>query len=118
MSIRIDEVYGINEKEPGYKRNIYRMTASSAPKKSFKECIDREFSIRAYCKFEDVEKNKVILSILTSDDDEVLSGDSRTIQQSLDEFVTAFGEDVPATRCKIIASESKNNRTFLSIVAC
>lgn len=117
MSLNIIDIRGISDAEVGYKRNIYRMTASSSPKTSFKEYIEKEFTIKGYCKFEDVEKNKTILSILTNDDI-VLSGDSKTIQQSLDEFITAFGEEVPTTPCKIIASESKNNRTFLTLVAC
>lgn len=115
MKIEIIEKFGIaREDGTDDKRLLYMMTANSAPKVPFKDAVTQEFNIAAYVLFKDVEKDKPILSIL-SDTNVVMSGDSKTIQQSLEELMDTFGADVITQKVTIIADTSKNNRTFLQL---
>lgn len=93
---------------------LYQMTANSMPKTPFKEYIDRPFKVSAYVKFMDAEKNKQILSIYTSES-VVLSGDSKTLADSLDELIDTFSHDIIEYYVEIKAAQSKNNRTFLTL---
>lgn len=99
------------------KVDAYKMTAQTTKKDSFKDHTGETIKILKACDYESVTRDgntKTILSIMT-DSGLVISGDSKTAQDSFAEMVQIFGEDLKELPVEIVAETSKNGRTFISL---
>lgn len=95
----------------------YKMTSQSSKKRSFKEMAGDTIRIIKACSYETITKegnSKTILSIMT-DNGTVISGDSKTAMDSFNELVGIFCDELPDLDVTIVAEESKNKRTFISL---
>lgn len=95
----------------------YKMTSQSAKKLSFKETAGQVIKVVKACTYETITKEgnaKSILSVMT-DNGVVISGDSKTALDSFNEIVGIFGDELKDLDLTIVAEESKNGRTFISI---
>lgn len=108
------------------KMDIYRLTANSMKKKGFKDIIDKPFKIKNGVFFEEEKQvqdtetgeiKTVVKSLfsITTDKNEIIGGDSKTIQNAWLEMYETFGSEIFDYEIVICQYESKSGRKFLQM---
>lgn len=108
------------------KMEMFKMTANSTKKKGFKDVVDMPFKVKSGVFFEDEKEvkdsdsgeaktvTKTLFSLIT-DKDEIIGGDSKTIQNAWLEMYETFGSEIFDYEVVVHQYESKSGRKFLQL---